>query len=198
MGCSSPPNTKESIQEKISKLRQLKNSVSSSIEINKSKIQKIEEEIQRLDTAIKVGEDDLRQNQHSYSEQEIKLKGKKLFDLQKDRQRLQKSLNLTSANNENLKNNLAMIESKIDELTNYIQLHAGDKVMKEIGNIDTGDALQKNIAEVLRQQQKDDEQLGILEAGNRAANAGLGINNADDYLKQILGGNGTSGAPPHY
>ena len=56
MGCSSPPNTKESIQEKISKLRQLKNSVSSSIEINKSKIQKIEEEIQRLDTAIKVGE----------------------------------------------------------------------------------------------------------------------------------------------
>ena len=189
MGCSSPPNTKESIQEKISKLRQLKNSVSSSIEINKSKIQKIEEEIQRLDTAIKVGEDDLRQNQHSYSEQEIKLKGKKLFDLQKDRQRLQKSLNLTSANNENLKNNLAMIESKIDELTNYIQLHAGDKVMKEIGNIDTGDALQKNIAEVLRQQQIDDEQLGILEAGNRAANAGLGINNADDYLKQILGGN---------
>ena len=192
MGCSSPPNTKESIQEKISKLRQLKNSVSSSIEINKNKIQKIEEEIQRLDTAIKEGEDDLRQNQHSYSEQEIKLKGKKLFDLQKDRQRLQKSLNLTSANNENLKNNLAMIESKIDELTNYIQLHAGDKVMKEIGNIDTGDALQKNIAEVLRQQQKDDEQLGILEAGNRAANAGLGINNADDYLKQILGGNGTS------
>ena len=38
-------------------------------------------------------------------------------------------------------------------------------------------------------QKKDDEQLGILEAGNRAANAGLGINNADDYLKQILGGN---------
>ena len=198
MGCLSTPKTKESIPEKISKLTQLKNRVSSAIEINKSKIEKAQEEIQRLDSSIKEGENDLRQNQHSYSEQEIKLKGKKLFDLQKDRQRLQKSLNLTSANNENLKNNLAMIESKIDELTNYIQLHAGDKVMKEIGNIDTGDALQKNIAQIMRQQQKDDEQLRILEGGNRAVNADLGINSADDYLKQILGGNGTSGAPPAY
>ena len=50
----------------------------------------------------------------------------------------------------------------------------------------------------MRQQQKDDEQLRILEGGNRAVNADLGINSADDYLKQILGGNGTSGAPPAY
>ena len=189
MGCLSTPKTKESIPEKISKLTQLKNMVSSAIEINKSKIEKAQEEIQRLDTAIKEGENDLRQNQHSYSEQEKMAKANKLLDLKKDRQRLQKSLDLTSANNENLKNNIAMIDSKIDELSNYDRLNAGDKVMKEIGNIDTGDALQKNIGEVLRQQQKDDEQLGILEAGNRAANAGLGINNADDYLKQILGGN---------
>ena len=198
MGCSSPPNTKESIQEKISKLRQLKNSVSSSIEINKSKIQKIEEEIQRLDTAIKVGEDDLRQNQHSYSEQEIKLKGKKLFDLQKDRQRLQKSLNLTSANNENLKNNLAMIESKIDELTNYIQLHAGDKVMKEIGNIDTGEILRKNFENILKQQKRDIE---IIEASKKLNKILLGdmeFNSLNDYMEHILKNEGNNDAPVAY
>ena len=190
MGCLCPPKTKEDdIPTKISKLRQLRSSVLSTIEVNKIKIEKAEKEIQKLDAEIKEGENDLRQNQYSYSEQEQKAKEKKLFNLQKDCQRDQKRMELTSANNENLKNNLTMIDSKIDELTNYSQLNAGEQVMKEIGNIDTGDALQKNIAEVLRQQQKDDEQLGILEAGNRAANAGLGINNADDYLKQILGGN---------
>ena len=199
MGCLCPPKAKEDdIPTKISKLRQLRSSVLSTIEVNKIKIEKAEKEIQKLDAEIKEGENDLRQNQYSYSEQEQKAKAKKLFDLQKDRQRAQKSLNLTSANNENLKNNLTMIDSKIDELTNYSQLNAGEQVMKEIGNIDTGDALQKNIAQIMRQQQKDDEQLRILEGGNRAVNADLGINSADDYLKQILGGNGTSGAPPAY
>ena len=196
MGCLCPP--KPGIPEKINQLERLRSSVLSTIEVNKIKIEKAEKEIQKLDAEIKEGENDLRQNQYSYSEQEQKAKAKKLFDLQKDRQRAQKRMELTSANNENLKNNLTMIDSKIDELTNYSQLNAGEQVMKEIGNIDTGDALQKNIAQIMRQQQKDDEQLRILEGGNRAVNADLGINSADDYLKQILGGNGTSGAPPAY
>ena len=143
MGCLCPPKTEDDIPTKISKLRQLRSSVLSTIEVNKIKIEKAEKEIQKLDAEIKEGENDLRQNQYSYSEQEQKAKAKKLFDLQKDRQRAQKRMELTSANNENLKNNLTMIDSKIDELTNYSQLNAGEQVMKEIGNIDTGDALQK-------------------------------------------------------
>ena len=196
MGCLCPP--KPGIPEKINQLERLRSSVLSTIEVNKVKMETLENKIQQMDSEIKEGENDLRQNQYSYSEQEQKAKAKKLFDLQKDRQRAQKRMELTSANNENLKNNLTMIDSKIDELTNYSQLNAGEQVMKEIGNIDTGDALQKNIAQIMRQQQKDDEQLRILEGGNRAVNADLGINSADDYLKQILGGNGTSGAPPAY
>ena len=196
MGCLCPP--KPGIPEKINQLERLRSSVLSTIEVNKVKMETLEKKIQQMDSEIKAGENDLRQNQYSYSEQEQKAKAKKLFDLQKDRQRAQKRMELTSANNENLKNNLTMIDSKIDELTNYSQLNAGEQVMKEIGNIDTGDALQKNIAQIMRQQQKDDEQLRILEGGNRAVNADLGINSADDYLKQILGGNGTSGAPPAY
>ena len=136
MGCLCPPKTKEDdIPTKISKLRKLRSSVLSTIEVNKIKIEKAEKEIQKLDAEIKEGENDLRQNQYSYSEQEQKAKAKKLFDLQKDRQRAQKRMELTSANNENLKNNLTMIDSKIDELTNYSQLNAGEQVMKEIGNI---------------------------------------------------------------
>ena len=158
----------------------------------------LENKIQQMDSEIKEGENDLRQNQYSYSEQEKKAKAKKLFDLQKDRERAQKSLDLISANTENLKNNLSMIESKISELKNYAQLKEGDDVMKGLGDIDTGEMLQKNIQDIMRQQGKDDEQLRILEGGNKAVNDGLGINSADDYLKQILGGNGTDGAPPAY
>ena len=196
MGCLCPP--KPGIPEKINQLERLRNSVLSTIEVNKVKMETLENKIQQMDSEIKEGENDLRQNQYSYSEQEKKAKAKKLFDLQKDRQRAQKSLDLISANTENLKNNLSMIESKISELKNYAQLKEGDDVMKGLGDIDTGEMLQKNIQDIMRQQGKDDEQLRILEGGNRAVNDGLGINSADDYLKQILGGNGTDGAPPAY
>ena len=196
MGCLCPP--KPGIPEKINQLERLRNSVLSTIEVNKVKMETLENKIQQIDSEIKEGENDLRQNQYSYSEQEKKAKAKKLFDLQKDRQRAQKSLDLISANTENLKNNLTMIESKIAELKNYAQLKEGDDVMKGLGDIDTGEMLQKNIQDIMRQQGKDDEQLRILEGGNKAVNDGLGINSADDYLKQILGGNGTDGAPPAY
>ena len=196
MGCLCPP--KPGIPEKINQLERLRNSVLSTIEVNKVKMETLENKIQQMDSEIKEGENDLRQNQYSYSEQEKKAKAKKLFDLQKDRQRAQKSLDLISANTENLKNNLTMIESKIAELKNYAQLKEGDDVMKGLGDIDTGEMLQKNIQDIMRQQGKDDEQLRILEGGNKAVNDGLGINSADDYLKQILGGNGTDGAPLAY
>ena len=196
MGCLCPP--KPGIPEKINQLERLRNSVLSTIEVNKVKMETLENKIQQMDSEIKEGENDLRQNQYSYSEQEKKAKAKRLFDLQKDRQRAQKSLDLISANTENLKNNLSMIESKISELKNYAQLKEGDDVMKGLGDIDTGEMLQKNIQDIMRQQGKDDEQLRILEGGTKAVNDGLGINSADDYLKQILGGNGTDGAPPAY
>ena len=196
MGCLCPP--KPGIPEKINQLERLRSSVLSTIEVNKVKMETLENKIQQMDSEIKEGENDLRQNQYSYSEQEKKAKAKKLFDLQKDRQRAQKSLDLISANTENLKNNLTMIESKIAELKNYAQLKEGDDVMKGLGDIDTGEMLQKNIQDIMRQQGKDDEQLRILEGGIKAVNDDLGINSADDYLKQILGGNGTDGAPLAY
>ena len=49
----------------------------------------------------------------------------------------------------------------------------------------------------MKQQKKDEQTLGMLEAGNKAINADLGVSNPDDYLKQILAG-GTAGAAPAY
>ena len=69
--------------------------------------------------------------------------------------------------------------------------------MDQLGTIDTAAALQQNIQNIMKQQQKDEKTLGMLEAGNKAINDDLGVSNPDDYLKQILAG-GTAGADTAY
>ena len=191
MGC-----TKSTVKEEpIVKLNKLRSQVMSTIEINKIKISKLEQDIQNFDTQIKQGENDIKQNQYSYSDLEKKAKVKKLMEYQKDRQRAQTNLDKLSAYNETLKSNLSNVESKIEEIRNNMQFREGNEIMNQLGDLDTGDILQENIQNIMRQQQQDMQNLRILENGNNAINANLGIKNEDDYLKSLLG---TAGAAPAY
>ena len=191
MGC-----TGSSVKEDpVVKLNKLRSQVMSNIEINKIKIEKAEKEIQDLDTKIKQGENDIRQNQYSYSDLEKKSKVQKLMSLQKDRLRAETNLNKLSAYTEALKTNLSAVESKIEEIRNNQQFREGNEIMNQIGDLDTGDVLQENIQNMMRQQQQDMQNLRILENGNNAINSGLGIKNEDEYLKSLLG---TAGAAPAY
>ena len=191
MGC-----TKSTVKEDpIVKLNKLRSQVMSTIEINKIKISKLEQDIQNFDTQIKQGENDIKQNQYSYSDLEKKAKVKKLMEYQKDRQRAQTNLDKLSAYNETLKSNLSNVESKIEEIRNNMQFREGNEIMNQLGDLDTGDILQENIQNIMRQQQQDMQNLRILENGNNAINANLGIKNEDDYLKSLLG---TTGAAPAY
>ena len=191
MGC-----TKSTVKEDpIVKLNKLRSQVMSTIEINKIKISKLEQDIQNFDTQIKQGENDIKQNQYSYSDLEKKAKVKKLMEYQKDRQRAQTNLDKLSAYNETLKSNLSNVESKIEEIRNNQQFREGNEIMNQLGDLDTGDILQENIQNIMRQQQQDMQNLRILENGNNAINANLGIKNEDDYLKSLLG---TAGAAPAY
>ena len=191
MGC-----TKSTVKEDpIVKLNKLRSQVMSTIELNKIKISKLEQDIQNFDTQIKQGENDIKQNQYSYSDLEKKAKVKKLMEYQKDRQRAQANLDKLSAYNETLKSNLSNVESKIEEIRNNMQFREGNEIMNQLGDLDTGDILQENIQNIMRQQQQDMQNLRILENGNNAINANLGIKNEDDYLKSLLG---TAGAAPAY
>ena len=191
MGC-----TKSFVKEDPTiKLNKLRSQILSNIEVNKIKIEKAERDIEALDSKIKEGENDIRQNQYSYSDLEKKTKAKKLMDLQKDRLRAETSLNKLTAINDALKTNLAAVESKVEEIRNNQQFREGNKVMNQIGDLDTGDILQENIQNMMAQQQKDMQNLRILEQGNNAINSGLGIKDEDEYLKSLLG---TGGAPPAY
>ena len=191
MGC-----TGSSVKEDpVVKLNKLRSQIMSTIEINKIKIEKAEKDIQDLDAKIKQGENDIKQNQYSYSDQEKKAKVQKLMSLQKDRLRAETNLNKLNAYTEALKTNLSAVESKIEEIRNNQQFREGNEIMNQIGDLDTGDILQQNIQNMMRQQQEDIQNLRLLENGNGAINSGLGIKNEDEYLKSLLG---TAGAPPAY
>jgi len=191
MGC-----TGSSVKEDpVVKLNKLRSQIMSTIEINKIKTEKAEKDIQDLDAKIKQGENDIKQNQYSYSDQEKKSKVQKLMSLQKDRLRAETNLNKLNAYTEALKTNLSAVESKIEEIRNNQQFREGNEIMNQIGDLDTGDILQQNIQNMMRQQQEDMQNLRLLENGNNAINSGLGIKNEDEYLKSLLG---TAGAPPAY
>jgi len=191
MGC-----TGSSVKEDpVLKLNKLRSQVMSNIEINKIKIEKNEKEIQELDAKIKQGENDIKQNQYSYSDLEKKSKIQSLMSLQKDRLRAENNLNKLRAYTEALKTNLSAVESKIEEIRNNQQFREGNEIMNQIGDLDTGDVLQENIQNMMRQQQEDMQNLRLLENGNNATNSGLGLKNEDEYLKSLLG---TGGAPPAY
>ena len=192
MGCF---ETKEDIPTKINKLTQLKGKMLSTIEINKVKIEGMQKKIGDLDSQIKQGENDLVQNKFSYSETELKTKAKQIYELKKDRQRLEKQMETSNAYNDNLKNNLSKIETKIEELRNAGTIMEGNDVMNGMDDLNTADILQKNIEGMMREVQNQDENLRILKNGEQAMNEGLG--NFDDYMNSLLG-KGTNGAPPAY
>ena len=192
MGCF---ETKEDIPTKINKLTMLKGKMLSTIEINKVKIEGMQKKIENLDSQIKQGENDLVQNKFSYSETELKTKAKQIYELKKDRQRLEKQVETSTAYNDNLKNNLSKIENKIEELRNAGTIMEGNDVMNGMDDLNTADILQKNIEGMMREEHNQDENLRILKNGEQAMNEGLG--NFDDYMNSLLG-KGTNGAPPAY
>ena len=182
-------------EEQIRQLTKLKNDVTTTVETNDIRISGIQQQIQEINEEIKQIENDIVQNQYSYSEAEKLQKAQKIIELKSDLQRAQKTLNLINPNNENLKNNITMINSKIQEIeTNRITKMEND-IMTKIGDTDPTPALKKNIEYIMEQIEKDNKIIEMLNNGNKAINPDVGT--AEDILKQTLG-NGTAGAPPVY
>ena len=182
-------------EEQIRQLTKLKNDVTTTVETNNIRISGIQQQIQEINDEIKQLENDIVQNQYSYSEAEKLQKAQKIIELKSDLQRAQKTLNLINPNNENLKNNITMINSKIQEIeTNRITKMEND-IMTKIGDTDPTPALKKNIEYIMEQIEKDNKIIEMLNNGNKAINPDVGT--AEDILKQTLG-NGTAGAPPVY
>ena len=194
MGCLSAPK-----EDPLVVLGRVRNNLMTQIELNRIKIDKKEKNIQDLDNQIKQLENDLKQNQYSYSDTEKKQKARQIMGLKKDLLLEEKSLEEARTYNETLNNNKTTIESKIEEIRNMQAISAGDKALANLGDGNTAEILQSNVERMMREQQIRDQNLAILKNGNNAINAGLGFKDEDDYLKNLLGNNGnTGGAPVFY
>ena len=191
MGCLSAPK-----EDPLVILGRVRNNLMTQIELNKIKIEKREKNIQDLDNQINQLENDLKQNQYSYSDTEKKQKARQIMGLKKDLLLEEKSLEEARTYNETLNNNKTTIESKIEEIRNMQAISAGDKALANLGDGNTAEILQSNVERMMREQQIRDQNLAILKNGNNAINAELGFKDEDAYLKNLLGNNGNAGGAP--
>ena len=90
-------------EEQIRQLTKLKNDVTTTVETNDIRISGIQQQIKEINEEIKQLENDIVQNQYSYSEAEKLQKAQKIIELKSDLQRAQKTFDLLNPNNENLK-----------------------------------------------------------------------------------------------
>ena len=67
----------------------------------------------------------------------------------------------------------------------YINTKEANKIMKQLGILDTNQTFIENAEMILIEKDKSDEIIGGLNNGNSCLNEG--IQNPDDYLKSLLG-----------
>ena len=196
MGCLCTPK-----EDPLEILGRVHSNLLSQININKTKIENREKTIKDLDNQINQLENDLKQNQYSYSDTEKKQKARQIMGLKKDLLLEEKSLEEARTYNETLNNNKTTIESKIAEIKNMETIGQANETLAKLRGIETKNAeiLQRNVETIIEEQMKREKLIEIMKEGNDAFYDNLGFKNEEDYLKKLLGSNGnTGGAPVFY
>ena len=196
MGCICPPK-----EEPLEILNRALKNVLSQININKTKIENRDKTIKDLDNQINQLENDLKQNQYSYSDTEKKQKARQIMGLKKELLLEEKGLEEARTYNETLNNNKTTIESKIAEIKNMETIGQANETLAKLRGIETKNAeiLQRNVEKIIEEQMKREQLIEIMKKGNDAFYDNLGFKNEEDYLKKLLGSNGnTGGAPVFY
>ena len=157
MGLFCPPK-----EDPLVILNRVRNNLLTQIELNKIKIEKREKNIQDLDNQINQLENDLKQNQYSYSDTEKKQKARQIMGLKKELLLEEKGLEEARTYNETLNNNKNTIESKIEEIRNMKAISAGNKALANLGDGNTAEILQSNVERMMREQQIREQKLAIL------------------------------------
>ena len=187
MGCSSSEavgvGPRLSLEEEME--RQKRN-LDLQIDENNIKIMGYEREIEDFNNQIKEKENEVKLNGYALSEAEINSKMKKLMDLQKDRARIQRSLDSLKTLNETLKNNLENVKKKLEEQRVVQTLKDGTQLMNKIDEGNNANIMNTNAKNLLKQRVNDDQTQKNLERLNNAY-AGSDVLNVDDYKKKLLG-----------
>ena len=193
MGCICPPK-----EEPLEILGRVHSNLLSQININKKKIENRDKTIKDLDNQINQLENDLKQNQYSYSDTEKKQKARQIMGLKKELLLEEKGLEEARTYNETLNNNKTTIESKIEDVKNMETIEKANEALEKLREIERKNAeiLQRNVERIIEEQMKREKLIEIMKEGNDAFYDNLGFKNEEDYLKKLLGSNGTTGGAP--
>ena len=184
MGCSSVEAVDVSSIEKEMELQ--KRILNVQINENNQKIMGYERNIEDYNNRIKEGENEVKLNRYALSEAEINNKIKKLIDLQKDRARIQRSLDSLKTLNETLKNNLENVGKILEELRVMQTLKDGNQLMNKLDEGNNANILYTNAKKLLKQRVNDEQTQKNLERLNNAY-VGSDVLNIDEYEKKLLG-----------
>ena len=179
MGISSP------IKEQLKNLSRVRNLLLTDIEINKVKLDKLENNINDYGTQITQLRNEIVQFQYSLTKDELEIKAKKIISLENDKNREKKNYDMKSAYNENLKDNLNIIENKIDEIHIYENLKESDKLMKKLDLINTSAVVAENAVILLKEKEKKEKSLDTLKITGDLISENK--KTPDDILKELIG-----------
>ena len=146
-----------------------------------------EKEIENLENQIKEAENDIKLNQFQLKDTELKSRAKKILELKKDKDGIQRRLDSLTTMNETVKNNLENIQRKIDELRNINSLQKGNEVMKQFNKVNNDRILNDNINSLMEQKTKDERTKKMLERANKAYVGNDPNLNEDAILRNLLG-----------
>ena len=171
-------------QEKRDKLNNLKLLLSTAIQEKEKEISEIQKSLDARETQIKKTEKALKTFPHDYeSKKTERIENLKiyLYDQQKDNVRF-KYLN---AYNQILKENLNNVEMKLMKLKNKENLETINNIMYDVGEVDTKEDLEKNINLLLKEKKFDDEEIQIIDSGNKVLNSDIKAE-IDNYVNNLF------------
>ena len=181
MGCLCTPK-----EDPLEILGRVHSNLLSQININKEKIEKRDKTIKDLDNQINQLENDLKQNQYSYSDTEKKQKARQIMGLKKELLLEEKGLEEARTYNETLNNNKNTIESNMREVKNMETIEKANEALEKLREIERKNAeiLQRNVETIIEEQMKREQLIEIMTEGNDAFYDNLGFKNEEDYLKK--------------
>ena len=171
-------------QEKRDKLNNLKLLLSKAIQEKEKEILEIIKSLDAREAQIKKTEKALKKYPHDYeSKKTERIENLKtyLYDQQQDNVRL-KYLN---AYKQILKENLDNVEMKLMKLKNKENLETINNIMYDVGEVDTKEDLEKNINLLLKEKKFDNEEIQIIDSGNKVLNSDIKAE-IDNYVNNLF------------
>ena len=159
--CGNKTNSKEE------KLRELKIQLATQIQINDIKENNLKRSLTKIKMEIEQLEYDIKENNTGLSEIEQKNKKKKIAELKNDQIRKERELKHSTILNETMKNNLTMMEMKIEEYHNAKSIEEANAILKQIYSKDFRSIYKKNNENLNKIKLQDEKNMKELEDANK-------------------------------